>query len=225
MGCLLFPLIMLAGRGPRGRRFMRGCVRASYRLFVKAARMTGLFRVEMPPEDEQLLSSVHGRVVVANHISLIDVVILMAYLPDATAVAKAAAGRNPFYSRVVSSVFLVNDDPEAVLAASSECLAAGVNLVIFPEGTRTPSGTPRRLHRGAARISIASGTPLLCVSISCSPPVLAKGQPWWDVGDRTVSYSLKVCGEIVPPKVADVLPSRNAAIAVTKTIAERLCLV
>ena len=43
LGCVVFPLLMIF----RARRAMRTVVRASYRLFVWAARLTGLFRVVM----------------------------------------------------------------------------------------------------------------------------------------------------------------------------------
>ena len=193
LGCVFFPPLMLL----RARRAMRALVRGGYRLFVGVGRVTGLFRVVMSAEDRARLASMRGRVVVASHPSLIDVVILLARLPNATAVAKAAAGRNFFYSRVVNAAFLVNDDPRRVLDESQDLLARGGNLVIFPEGTRTPVDAPcRKLHRGAAQIALHAGAPVACVSVACDPPVLAKGQPWWDVADRVIAFTLRVCGEI-----------------------------
>ena len=222
MGFLLFPVLLVAGRGGNGSKRMRACVRSSYRFFVWAARITGLFRVDVSPEDRRILSSAQGRVVVANHISLIDIIILMAYLPDSTAVAKSAAGRNPFYSRIVSSVFIVNDDPSRVLNVASELLSSGVNIVIFPEGTRTAPGAVRRLHRGAAQMALHSGAEVLCATIFCDTRVLAKGQPWWDVGERIVHYTLKTCGKIVPSALPKEGVSHSAAVALTDSMQERL---
>ena len=107
LGCLLFPPLALF----RARRAMRALVRACYRLFVWAARATGMIRVVLSAEDRARLAAMRGCVVVASHPTLIDVVVLLSLLPDATAVAKAAAGRNFFYSRVVRAAFLVNDNP------------------------------------------------------------------------------------------------------------------
>lgn len=222
LGFLLFPVLLVAGRGENGRRRMRACVRWGYRFFVWSARVTGLFRVDAQEDDLGVLSSARGKVVVANHISLIDVIILMALLPDSTAVAKSAAGRNPFYSRIVSSAFIVNDDPERVLASASGLLSSGVNVVIFPEGTRTRPGAERRLHRGAAQVALHSGAGILCVSISSDPPVLGKGQPWWDVGGRIIRYRLEVRGEIAPPPIKADGPSHAAAVALTRELEGRL---
>jgi len=158
-------------------------------------------------------------VVVASHPSLIDVVILLAYLPNATAVAKAAAGRNFFYSRVVNAAFLVNDDPRRVLDEAKDLLSRGGNLVIFPEGTRTPVDAPRhKLYRGAAQIALHAGAPVQCVSVTCDPPVLAKGQPPWDVGDRIITFTLRACGEIPVEAPAPDAVQHSAAVALTARI-------
>ena len=218
LGFLLFPVFLLMGRGEGGRRRMRSCVRGSYRFFVWAARVTGLFRVDVAEDDLSVLSEARGKVVVANHISLIDVIILMSFLPDSTAVAKSAAGRNPFYSRIVASAFIVNDDPERVLASAAELLSSGVDILIFPEGTRTRPGAERRLHRGAAQVALHSGAGVMCVLMSSDPPVLGKGQPWWDVGGRTIRYRLEVRGEIVPQPLRSGEPSHAAAVSLTREI-------
>ena len=215
LGCILFPPLMLF----RARRAMRALVRACYRLFVWAARMTGMIRVVLSPEDRARFAAMRGRVVVASHPSLIDVVILLAYLPNATAVAKAAAGRNFFYSRVVNAAFLVNDDPRRVLDEAKELLSRGGNLVIFPEGTRTPVDAPRhKLHRGAAQIALHAGAPVQCVSLACDPPVLAKGQPPWDVGDRIITFTLRACGEIPVETPAPDAVQHSSAVALTARI-------
>ena len=215
LGCILFPPLMLF----RAKRAMRSLVRGCYKLFVGVGRMTGLFRVVMSPEDRERLASMRGCVVVASHPSLIDVVILLAYLPNATAVAKAAAGRNFFYSRVVNAAFLVNDDPRRVLDEAKDLLSRGGNLVIFPEGTRTPVDAPRhKLYRGAAQIALHAGAPVQCVSVTCDPPVLAKGQPPWDVGDRIITFTLRACGEIPVEAPAPDAVQHSAAVALTARI-------
>lgn len=215
LGCIFFPPLMLF----RARRAMRALVRACYRLFVWAARMTGMIRMVVLPEDRARFAAMRGRVVAASHPTLIDVVILLALLPDTTAVAKAAAGRNFFYSRVVNAAFLVNDDPRRVLDEAKELLSRGGNLVIFPEGTRTPVDAPRhKLYRGAAQIALHAGVPVQCVSVACDPPVLAKDQPPWDVGDRIITFTLRACGEISVEAPAPDAVQHSAAVALTARI-------
>ena len=213
LGCILFPPLMLF----RAKRAMRALVRGCYKLFVGAGRMTGLFRVVMSTEDRESLASMRGCVVVASHPTLIDVVVLLAFLPDTTAVAKAAAGHNFFYSRVVNAAFLVNDNPQRMLDEAQALLSSGVNLVIFPEGTRTPADAPqRKLYRGAAQIALHAVAPVQCVTIACDPPVLAKGQPWWDVADRVITFTLRVCGEIPVAAPEPGTVPHAAAVALTE---------
>ena len=191
LGFLLFPLLAVFGDSAAVRRRMRGLVRLTYRLFVWAARVTGLFRVEISDADRVRLAALRGCVVVSNHLTLIDIVILISCLGDATAVAKSTAARNPFYSRIVKSVFLVTDDPENILEQAACLLAGGTNLIVFPEGTRTlPDAPNRRLKRGAAQMALSAGAPVQAVTIACDPLVLAKNQSWYDVGDRTIVYTV-----------------------------------
>ena len=214
IGCVCFPL--LAFFPPR---WMRALVRASYRLFVGAARVTGLFRVDLSPADRPRLARTHGRVIVANHLTLIDIVILIATLPESTSIAKAAAKRNFFYSQIVRRVFLVNDDPAGTLDEAQRLLAQSVNIIVFPEGTRTPDDAPaRKLKRGAAQIALHARVPIQPIRIDCDPPVLAKGQPWHDVADRTIVWTLRALDEIpvaAPP--AD-HGTHAAAVALTERI-------
>ena len=218
IGGLLFPPLVLLRR----RRAMRALVRASWRLFVWGGRMTGLFRVRVSSDDRRRLASARGVVVVANHLTLIDIVVLMSILPDATAVAKAAARSNFFYSLIVRGVFLVNDDPVGVLEDAKALLAGGTSLVVFPEGTRVPADAPaRRLRRGAAQIALHAGVPLLPVFIEVDPPVLAKGQAWHDVADRTIAWTLRV-REPIPVAPAAGAGTHAAAVSLTQAIYGRL---
>ena len=214
IGCVCFPLLAFFPQ-----RWMRALVRASYQLFVWLARVTGLFRVALSPADRARLAQTRGRVVVANHLTLIDIVILIAFLPDSTSIAKAAAKRNFFYSQIVRRVFLVNDDPARALDEAQRLLAQGVNIIVFPEGTRTPGDAPsRKLHRGAAQIALHAGAPILPIRIDCDPPVLAKGQPWHNVADRTIVWTLRALDEIPVDRPPDGHGTHAAAVALTERI-------
>lgn len=218
IGCVCFPLLAFFPR-----RWMRALVRASYMLFVGAARVTGLFRVDISPADRALLAKTRGRVIVANHLTLIDIVILIAMLPDSTSIAKAAAKRNFFYSQIVRRIFLVNDDPASVLDEARRLLAQGVNVIVFPEGTRTPANAPyRKLRRGAAQIALHAGVPIRPILIGCDPPVLAKGQPWHDVADRTIVWTLRVLEEIPVAAPAPGRGTHAVAVALTGRIFDTL---
>lgn len=211
-------LLMLPGWTPR---MTRRIVRLFYRLFVFFGRLTRLFDLQYDEPTRTALSACRGRVVVMNHLSLVDVCMLIATLPDSTAIVKSATLRNPFLGMVVRRAFIPNtDDPERVTERVCRALNAGVNVIVFPEGTRRAPGDARPLRRGAARLALAAGVPIACFHIDYEPIALAKGQPWWDVGSHMISVRLRACGEIPVSG-----PSTHAAaVALTETLRERLML-
>ena len=193
LGLAFAPFLLLPVWPPRA---IRGLIRFFYRAFVALARATSLFAVEMDGATRARLASARGCVIAMNHISLIDIVVLMAHLPDSTAVAKAATRRNPVLWPVVKRMFIVNDEsPERIVAEVVRFLSEGVDVIVFPQGTRGGM----RLHRGAARFALAARAPLIPVRIAYDPTVLAKGQPWWDVGERTIRIRLEA-GAAIPPE-------------------------
>lgn len=194
------------------KRWGRWAVRFFYRLFVFAARMTGVYRVVFAEGSREALAALRGRIVVMNHVSLIDICVLLSFIPDAVCIAKAAAKRNPFLSAVVRRLFIANDrGPEETVTEVRGYLSRGVNVVVFPQGTRGGG----KLHRGAARLALASGTEIAAVRIDYDPVILAKGQPWWDVGDRIITIRLAFRGMLTPEGE----DSHRNAVALTERIA------
>ena len=191
-GGLLFSFILLF---PVSKVQARKILRVLFRFFVWAGAKTHLFMVDISPEDRCRLKSVAGSVVVSNHQTLIDAVILISLLGDSVCVTKEAVSRNPFMRVVAKKILVVNDGPIAVVRSAAHYLKEGINVVVFPEGTRTPADAPEHVfHRGSAHIAIQSSSPVELVSMDCNMNVLAKGQPWWDVGNRTVTYAVRCKG-------------------------------
>lgn len=194
-GLLALPFAILLPFPFVPKSWGRWGVRFFYRLFVLLARWTGLYTVRhtscarRPAE-----KGGQGRIVVMNHVSLIDICVLLAHLPDAVCIAKAAAKRNPFLSAVVSKVFIANDKGgEVTLAEAKDYLDRGIHVVVFPQGTRGGE----KLQRGAARLALAAGADIQAFRIAYDPVVLAKGQPWWDVGDKIIRITLEDRGLIL----------------------------
>ena len=211
-GLLALPFAVLLPLPFVPKAWGRWGVRFFYRLFVFLARITGLYAVKCVSAPE---ARPHGRIVVMNHVSLIDICVLLAHLPDSVCIAKAAAKRNPFLSAVVSKVFIANDKGgEVTLAEARDYLAKGINVVVFPQGTRGGE----KLHRGAARLALAVGADIEAYRIAYDPVVLAKGQPWWDVGDKVIRIALTHVG-LIP---ADGPNDHRTAVALTARIREAI---
>lgn len=168
--------------------WVRAVIRSFYRAFRVLAAACGLYRVEMDAKTLETLKSARGKIVVMNHISLIDICIILSYLPDATAIAKAGTLRNPALAAVVKKMFITNgEDPRKIIEECGRLLADGTSIVIFPQGTRNGE----RLQRGAARLALELKAEMLPVTISYDPVILDKRHPWYYAGERTIRIALK----------------------------------
>jgi len=123
-------------------------------------------------------------VIVANHQSHADTAALLAALPARRMPAVAAAadywfggGMRPWACRALCAAFPVRrtGGGSADLAAAAALLAAGHDVIVYPEGSRSRDGRTADFHRGAARLAAAAGVPLAPVAISGTATLLPPG--------------------------------------------------
>ena len=143
---------------------------AVFRVFAACLTRVEVEGLENVPDSGPLL-------VVANHASNADGMLLMAYVVPRRGrpfrwLGKAEALRWPFFGWVMRSngVFAVKrggTDVEAFHLARS-VLDEGGALAIFPEGTRSPDGALQAAHEGAAVLAIRSRAPVLPIGIAGS---------------------------------------------------------
>jgi len=194
-------LVRLFARGPAARRQVQTqrIVHRAFQFFAWWMARLGLLRVSWV--DVERLRRSGPCLFIANHPTLIDVVLLLARVPQADCIVKTAARRNPLMHSIVSAAgYLANDEGDALVDACAGRLAEGRSVVLFPEGTRSPGGGLGRFQRGAAHIALKSGCPIVPIVITCRPPTLLKGQRWHDVPDRRAEYVLRVVGPIDPAR-------------------------
>jgi len=172
-------LIVQRDRASR-RRLARRSIAASFRFFLTVARGLGVLDYRIHNLDA--LRSDRGCLVVANHPTLIDYVILASVMPETDCLVKSALLRNPFVSGVIRAAdYLINSEAEPLLAASQQRLAQGDTLLIFPEGTRTRFGEAISLQRGAANIAVR-----------CNSDLLDKKSRWYDVPPEKPVFTVDV---------------------------------
>ncbi len=161
-----------------------------------------------------------GLVIVANHPTLLDVVFLISAVPDATCIVRAGLANNPFTRAPVRLAgYVCNDWGVELVDASVAAVQAGSSLVVFPEGTRSNPARPPKWQRGAANIALKAGVPLTPVSITCDPPTLRKGEPWWQVPPRRMRYSIEVLDDL---PVTDWAPQRELETNAARDLTERM---
>jgi 1-acyl-sn-glycerol-3-phosphate acyltransferase len=157
--------------------------------------MQGLRVCDFSFEDPAgLLSEARGVLVIANHPSLIDVIALMAVTPNADCVVKSGLFRHPLLGNALRSIGYIDNgtDVRQFLRACEGSLAAGNNIVLFPEGTRTGLDERIQFQRGAANLALRCRVDAVAVHINCQPRTLTREQPWWRAAATRPCLRLRV---------------------------------
>ncbi len=122
-------------------------------------------------------------VIVVNHCSYVDRIFVAALLPTPHAfVAKQELKRAPVlgtYLRRLGVVFIERFAPVQSVAEVERVtgeLARGVAVIIYPEGTFTQVAGLRPLHLGAFQVAVASGVPIIPVTLCGTRSLLPDGQ-------------------------------------------------
>lgn len=124
---------------------------------------------------------------VANHASHLDTPLILCTLPDPwrrrTAVAAAADYFFDTWWRAAGSAITFNTFPIERRGGSpsttpADVLKARWNVVVFPEGTRSPDGWVGRFRLGAAHLAVTYGVPVVPVAIRGSYAAMPRGRGW-----------------------------------------------
>ena len=151
-----------------------------------AARTLGetgltLAGVRLRVRGEQYLAAARGAVVVFNHQSALDALIMARLLKHPfTGVCKAELARDPLVGplfRASGMVFVERgvNKGMAQLAPALDALAEGRSVVIAPEGTRSYGTLPASFKRGAFHLAARAQVPLVPVVIHNAADVLPRG--------------------------------------------------
>jgi 1-acyl-sn-glycerol-3-phosphate acyltransferase len=166
---------------------------------LQKGALNSVLRFEVNPQVSGLdsLLKVNGpALIVANHSSHLDTPLLLCTLPDdmrrKTAVAAAADYFFDTWWRATASAIVFNTFPierrgGKLSSTPGDLLADGWNVVVFPEGTRSPDGWMERFRMGAAYLAVEHGVPVIPVGIKGSFAAMPRGRGWPVPGRPTVA--------------------------------------
>lgn len=184
---LLYPLLPRA----LGLRVGRAGIAYGYRIFWAAARASGLLR--MDARALRALADERGLVIVANHPSLLDALMLVAQLPRSFCVMKASLMHNPLLGPgALLARYIRNDCARTMVRQAVDDLRSGGQMVMFPEGTRTTSAALNPFQGGFALIARRACAPVQTVFIDTTSPYLGKGWPIWKLPPLPIEFSLRI---------------------------------
>jgi len=163
---------------------LRGSFRTMYRwgmgtmaLGVRAGgirvRVAGLERV--PVEQTCIFLS--------NHVSNLDPPVLLPVLPGMSSVfLKKSLMKIPLLGTAMRMGKFVpvsrghsREEAAASVAAAADALRSGLNIFIFPEGTRSPDGRLLPFKKGAFFLAAETGAPMVPIIIRGTAAMMRKG--------------------------------------------------
>jgi 1-acyl-sn-glycerol-3-phosphate acyltransferase len=154
--------------------------------FVWAARswvrwILPLCRVEVQCEGLEALDPEQPYVFMSNHQSVFDVAAIISTLPVAYRfVAKRELTWIPFFGwALVLGRQVIVDRGNRVrsvesLERAAEQIRSGISVIIFPEGTRSATGSLGAFKSGGFHLAIRAGVPVFPIGVSGSRHIAAK---------------------------------------------------
>jgi 1-acyl-sn-glycerol-3-phosphate acyltransferase len=127
-------------------------------------------------------------VVVCNHTSHIDAPLILGSLPRrlGNRIATGAAAdyffdsgiRNAFIKVFFNGFPIYRGSIRDRRSVAGDLVDAGVPIMVFPEGTRSPTGAMRRFSVGTAALAISRKVPMLPVAIVGAFEAMPRGRNW-----------------------------------------------
>jgi 1-acyl-sn-glycerol-3-phosphate acyltransferase len=166
---------------------------------------------------------------VANHISWLDIAAIHAVAPQARFVSKADVLAWPLLGwliRNAGTLFIERErkrDALRVLHQVAEALQGGDTVAVFPEGTTGDGASLLPFHANLLQSAIATGTPVQCVALRYSDPAHRFSPAVQFLGETTLLQSVwRILSAQGLQVHVDLLPAQGARHADRRALAEYL---
>jgi 1-acyl-sn-glycerol-3-phosphate acyltransferase len=177
-------LVFLGAGLVRGRRGLAwGLGTYSRGFFLLLGLLLPGFRWVVP--DRRALRATRGTVVVSNHLSFLDPLLLLSLLPDVITIVRPDFFRVPVFGWLLRGAGFLGPDLATVgqpwIERVAAHLRAGGNLLVFPEGTRSRDGNLSPFKKGAFYLARVLGSPILVLRVRGTLRLFAPGRLTFDV--------------------------------------------
>ena len=206
IGGVIAPLVNLSTQDQQLRQQRaQQVIRYSFKGFVEMMVKLGIMTYEV--EGLEKLQASRQELIIANHPTLIDVVVLIGLMEKANCVVKQSLWDNPSMRGPIRAAgYISNSGSLDMLDEAAGALQQGQTLIVFPEGTRTTPGQAPEFHRGAAAIAVRGASVVTPVVISVTPTTLTKAEPWYSIPSRRFHFRLRVGEDIDPRQFTEQAP-------------------
>jgi 1-acyl-sn-glycerol-3-phosphate acyltransferase len=173
---LCIPLLLMSKktRAPLVQQEISGF----FRLFLWLAAKSGLMRLDLTALDK--LNNESQLILLANHPSMIDVILILSRVRRAVCLMKSNIRKNVFLGiGSYMAGYVSNRHADQALRQAINSVKGGDLLLTFPEGTRTTRQPINPLKPGFALIAKRANAPMRTVLIRTNSAYLSKGWKIW----------------------------------------------
>ena len=148
---------------------------------------------------------IHSSVIVCNHLSYLDPILLISLLPQQLTIVKSTFFKVPFFGWLLKNSGYVPSAPSEMLGPAmvknlesiKEHLAAGGNLFVFPEGTRSRNGKLAPFNKGVFSIARYCNAPLALIFIKDTDKLFRPGSFSFNTHDYN-DIKVELIGSLKP---------------------------
>ena len=135
-------------------------------------------------------------IIMSNHVSNLDPPVLLPAIPGMTSVMlKKSLMKIPLLGTAMRMGKFVpverghsREDAVKSVAASAEALRAGLHLMVFPEGTRSPDGRLLPFRKGAFYLAMETGAPVVPMVIHGTAHMMSRESLRITPGEAVVQF-------------------------------------
>ena len=205
---IAWPFIVLwPGTKAQKQRRARHVIQYIFKFFIHLMRTLGV--LNWSTQNLKYLQR-SGILIQANHPTLIDVVFLIAFTPNADCIIKGSLLYNPCMRGFLRLTGYIPNNSNILIQQAQASLDSGSALIVFPEGTRTEANGKLTFQRGAANIAIRTQTDITPVTIKCIPATLSKQHKWYYIPPEKVLIFIHVHADIPIEPYTTVAATRAA---------------
>jgi 1-acyl-sn-glycerol-3-phosphate acyltransferase len=193
---LAFPMRLLPA--PARRRLGRRLVSATTRGYLKALVGMGACRFDLAELDA--LRSGPAMLIAPNHPSLLDALMVLSALTNATCIMKADIVSSPVFGTAARLAGYVSNTPLRTMVQMAVAeLRQGSHVLLFPEGTRTTRFPIGPVQGTTGLIARSAGVPVQTVFIETDSGFLGKGWSLLWVPRMPVTFRVRLGRRFDPP--------------------------
>ena len=173
-----------------------------YRIFFRIVKLTA---PRQKIEIDEKIAAIRSSVIVCNHLSYLDPLLLIALFPQHKTIVKTRFFSTPIFGWMITKSGYLPATSEGRFSrlmldrmdGMEEYLKDGGNLFIFPEGTRSRDGRIGNLNSGALKIARMCKAPIYVLQLGNTDKLFTPGRFWFNTRQPN-TISVKIIEHIEP---------------------------